>query len=139
MNVKQKLVILGLVENDKQELLVCQRYEPELPEVHLKWDLPGGTNEVGENLEETLRREFLEETGLEVEITNFMPQTISKTWEYADHVQHTLVLCFHCLLVKGELDSSDHKINDLKWVSKESINDLEFLPTTQSFINMIIK
>lgn len=137
MNIKSKLVVLGLVENDNQEFLVCQRYEPELPEVHLKWDLPGGTNELGENLEETLKREFLEETGLQVEVTKFLPRSISKTWDYPDHKQHTIVLCFHCTLVKGELNFDDHKINDLKWLAKDKFNDLEFLPTTQEFIDML--
>lgn len=137
MDIKSKLVVLGLVENENHEFLVCQRYEPELPEVHLKWDLPGGTNEFGENLEETLKREFLEETGLHVAVNNFLPRTISKTWDYSDHKQHTLVLCFHCSLIKGDINLDDHKINDLQWISREKFSDFEFLPTTQSFIDMV--
>ena len=54
MKTKSKLVILGLIENQNHEFLLSQRYEPKLPEVHLKWDLPGGRNEFGESLEETL-------------------------------------------------------------------------------------
>ena len=139
MEIKSKLIVIGLVENENHEFLVCQRYEPELPEVHLKWDLPGGTNEFGENLEDTLEREFLEETGLQVKITSFMPKTISKTWDYPNHKQHTLVLCFYCSLISGSLNLNDHKINDLKWIPKEQFVDLDFLQTTQSFIDIIME
>ncbi|MFH0856281.1 MAG: hypothetical protein V1860_00085 [bacterium] len=38
---KMKLVILGLIENEKNEVLLSQRYDLKVPEAHLKWDLPG--------------------------------------------------------------------------------------------------
>ena len=68
MEKKSKLVVLGLIENQNNEYLLSQRYDPDVPEAHLKWDFPGGTNEFGESLEETLEREVLEETGLKIEI-----------------------------------------------------------------------
>lgn len=137
MEIKNKLVILGLIENENGEFLISQRFEPELPEVHLKWDLPGGKNEMGETLEETLLREILEETGLEVEITRFLPKTITKVWEYPTHKQNTLVLCFCCKLMGGELHLNDHKISDLKWVKREEFKNYEFLPTIKAFFELI--
>jgi ADP-ribose pyrophosphatase YjhB (NUDIX family) len=138
MEIKSKLVVLGLVENNNHEFLICQRYEPDLPEVHLKWDFPGGTNEAGESLEETVRRELLEETGLEVEVLNFLPQTVERLWKYSDHHQETVVHCCLCRLVGGVLCGDDHKINDLKWISKERFTEFDFLPTTKEFIDIII-
>ena len=70
MENKTKLVVLGLIKNDKNEYLLSQRYDLDVPEAHLKWDLVGGTNEFGEDLEETLYREVFEETGLKVKILN---------------------------------------------------------------------
>ena len=45
-------------------LLVKRKYEP----LAGRWSLPGGAVEVGETLEESIAREMLEETGLEVEV-----------------------------------------------------------------------
>lgn len=47
---KKKLIVLGLIKNDKNEFLLSQRYNPDILDAHLRWDLPGGTNEFGESL-----------------------------------------------------------------------------------------
>src|SRR3990172_6893792 len=139
MKTKSKLVILGIIVNQKREFLICQRNEPELSEVHLKWDLPGGTYKFGERLEETLEREVLEETGLTVKTSDFLSKTFYKSWKYDDHKQHTLILCAFCKLISGDLHLKDRKIKDLKWISQNELNSFEFLPTTKFFINQFIK
>ncbi|WP_028784753.1 NUDIX hydrolase [Thalassobacillus devorans] len=50
-----------LVFNDAQELLLQHRSDTK------EWGLPGGNMEPGESLEQTARRELLEETGLQAE------------------------------------------------------------------------
>lgn len=137
MEKKFKLVVLGIVENKNGEILISQRFEPILPEVHLKWDLPGGKNEFGESLEETIVREIKEETGLAVEIVRLIPKTLSKVWEYNDHKQHTILVCYHCKLLDGKMHLNDKKINDLKWITKKQIENFEFMPTSLEFIQMI--
>ncbi len=138
MKLTSKLIVLGIIENDNGEILISQRFEEELPEVHLKWDLPGGKNEFGESLEDTIVREILEETGLNVKILNLLPKTISKVWEYSDRRQHTVVLCYKCKLVDGQLHLNDRKINDLKWINKSKLNEFEFLPSSREFIECSI-
>ena len=53
--------IYGVCVNDKGEVMI-QRKTDKHP-----WSLPGGTVEKGESLEETLRRELLEEVDIEIE------------------------------------------------------------------------
>lgn len=139
MQKTSKLVVLGIVENKKGEILISQRFEPILPEVHLKWDLLGGKNEFGESLEETLVREILEETGLKVEISCLLPKTLSKVWEYDDCKQHTILICFLCKLIEGELRLNDEKINDLKWISPDDADKFDFMPTSREFIEEYLK
>lgn len=139
MEKTSKLVVLGIIENQNGEILISQRFEEELPEVHLKWDLPGGKNEFGESLEETIVREVLEETGLNVKIKNLLPKTISKVWEYSNRKQHTLLFCFHCSVIDGEMHLNDRKIHNLKWVSRKMLDDYIFLPTRREFIDMVLK
>jgi hypothetical protein len=38
---KQKLVVLGMVEDSSGNILIAQRSDPKIPKAHLKWDLPG--------------------------------------------------------------------------------------------------
>lgn len=139
MQKTSKLVVLGIVENEKGEILISQRFEPILPEVHLKWDLPGGKNEFGESLENTIVREIEEETGLKVEVVNLIPKTLSKVWEYRDCEQHTILICFLCKLAGGELQLNDKKINDLKWISNNDVDNFDFMSTSMDFIMEYLK
>ncbi|MFA5420646.1 MAG: NUDIX domain-containing protein [Patescibacteria group bacterium] len=134
---KKKLIILGLIKNDNNEFLLSQRYDPDVLDAHLRWDLPGGTNEFGEGLEETLKREILEETGLEVEIKEMLPKSISRKWKHKDYSIHVVVFCYYCSCIGGNMHPKDHKINDLKWIKKEDFKNYDFLPTTRAFIDMV--
>ncbi len=136
MEKKQKVVVLGIIENIEGEILVSQKLDPKILEAHLKWDVPGGTNEFGESLDETLAREILEETGLNVDVLDLLGECVSKEWEHEDYLQHTLVFCYHCKLVDGKLHLKDHKINELKWMFPLDALDLDLLSTTKVFIEL---
>lgn len=110
----------------------------DVPEAHLKWDLPGGTNEFGESLETTLEREVVEETGLNVKILKLLPKNISKTWKHNQFDMHVVVLCYHCIYLNGEVHLNDPKIHDLKWVPFAELAGYNFLPTTKCFIDMLL-
>jgi len=56
--------VSGLVVRDGRVLLVRRGKEP----YRDHWSLPGGGVEPGETLQDAVRREVLEETGLEVEV-----------------------------------------------------------------------
>jgi molecular chaperone GrpE len=63
---KSILTVKGVVLRDDGKILLLKRSKKSLNPG--KWDLPGGTLEKGETLEEALLREIEEETGLEVEV-----------------------------------------------------------------------
>ena len=52
---------IAFIENPQGQILMQQRKYP-----YGKWGLPGGLMELGESTEETVRREVLEETGLQL-------------------------------------------------------------------------
>jgi len=55
----------GIIRHGNKILLVNTRSSG-------KWFFPGGEVEVGEKLEDAIKREFLEETGIEVEVGKFL-------------------------------------------------------------------
>lgn len=70
------LGVKALIHDGAGKLLLLQRNLKKTKEVY--WDLPGGRLQRNESLEEALRREVFEETGLQ-NITNVRPFTVSLT------------------------------------------------------------
>jgi 8-oxo-dGTP diphosphatase len=81
-----RLRVCGLCIQDDKVLLVKHK---SLGEKGYLWAPPGGGVNYGESVEEALKREFLEETGLEINISRFLFVS-----EYLDVPLHALELLF---------------------------------------------
>ena len=81
-------------------LVVRRRYEP----LAGRWSLPGGALELGETLESGVRREMLEETGLEVEVGPVIEVFDRILLDETRRVRYHFVLVdYLCWPVGGEL------------------------------------
>ena len=85
------------------------------------WSLPGGVLETGERLEEGIRREVLEETGLAVKplrvITIFeriMPDALGRI-EY-----HYVLIDYLCRVTGGTLKAADD-VSRAEWVARRRL------------------
>jgi len=85
------------------------------------WSLPGGVLETGERLEEGIRREVLEETGLAVKplrvITIFeriMPDAVGRI-EY-----HYVLIDYLCRVTGGTLKAADD-VSRAEWVARRRL------------------
>ena len=88
-----------IVEGGKV-LIVKRRFEP----LAGQWSLPGGAVEVGETLEQSIAREMLEETGLEVEVGPVIEVFDRITRDDAGQVRYHFVLVdYLCWPVGGSL------------------------------------
>ena len=65
----------GIIKNDGKILLVNTRSSG-------KWFFPGGEVEIGESLEDAIKREVMEETGIEIKIEKFL--TFKESYFYYD-------------------------------------------------------
>lgn len=112
---------MGALIFDGQRILLIERGKEPLKG---QWSLPGGAVEVGELVEDALRREVLEETGLEVEILRFaelferiMPDAEGQT-EY-----HYVLVDYVCRPTGGELQwASDTQ--DARWFARQELKGL---------------
>ncbi len=83
------------------------------------WEFPGGKKEKGETLKECLKREIREETGIEVQIKNALPQV---NHAYS-HFRVTLYP-FICFWISGEARSVHGE--EVKWVLPGEIHNYAF-------------
>ena len=108
--------VAGLVCNDKDEVLL-------LKSPRRGWEYPGGMVEPGETLQDALKREIKEETGVDVEITGFIG--------VCKNIQKDVVnLDFSCKYAGGKLSTSDESL-EVKWVSKDEALALVTFPLTK--------
>jgi 8-oxo-dGTP diphosphatase len=84
----------------------------------LFWELPGGKIEFGESTEKGLRREILEETGLDIKILK--PYS---TFSYIFNETHYIDIQFFCELLGGNVKISKEHDKYL-WVDKNNLDDL---------------
>ena len=130
---RQITVFVGVcIKKDK--ILICQRFEPECPDAHLKWELPGGKCDFGETPKEALKREFLEETGIEIKVERLIPFVHTHYWEYDWGIQQTLVMSCECTYVRKITKPHDHKIREVKWISIKELKNYELLIGTREIL-----
>ena len=87
------------------------------------WDTPGGFVEVGESLEECVRRELREEAGVEVEVGRLIasvPDTYGPTGDA------TLNAFFECRLLSGD-PQPDDDVAELHWFAPDALPAAEEL------------
>ncbi len=118
--------VLGLAINDKKQVFLTQRNEPEDVNFHKKWNIPGGGIEWGEIPEDTLVREFKEELNIVPTITSPHPITITSIQGDA----HVLLLCYVISIGDQVVDTSvdpDHETLAYGWFSLEEVKNLDIL------------
>jgi 8-oxo-dGTP diphosphatase len=94
-----RLVVAGLIKNKGKYLLIKEKMVAEGGPRHLKgresgrnlWIVPGGGVELGESLEEAVKREVLEEVGIKVENLEFL---MFKEAVFPDFNYHTVIFFY---------------------------------------------
>lgn len=121
-------IIAGVVDGDR---IVMTRYARS-GNIPWRWALVSGFTEIGESLEETVRREVMEGVGLKVRDLQFYK---SQPWPYSD----TLLAGFFC-----HLDGSDKiltqrsELAEARWFHADEIGD-EWVDDTLSVTGEMIE
>lgn len=127
-----KPIVIGIIERNGKYLFT-QRAESGVEDEALDadtigiWQTPGGTLEFAEGYEECLRRELLEEVGIEVEVLGLLPKLFSDIRTNT----HLVVISYLCRMKNPH---SEIVINEeasaYKWLSIEEVKNYRTFPKT---------
>lgn len=135
-------IVIGVVRDLQGRVLLGRRYQPEIPEIHGKWNLLGGRVEFGESPEEALVREIKEESGLEVEVVRMLPQIFTRYRTKSDGTElQILPISYECNVVGGELSVmlDDPGVSELSFFDPESIATIELIENENHIIELALR
>lgn len=104
-----------LVDEQRRVLLARRAYEPDAG----LWDTPGGFLDEGEDPESGLRRELLEETGLTIEIGDFVGMFTDR-YGGDDGTTSVLNIVWEATVLSGEPRAADD-VSELRWFAPDAL------------------
>lgn len=107
--------------DDKGRILLLKRSEDSKAYPGC-WGLVGGFVEWGETIEQALKREAMEEIGVEVEVVRFTGRYYDKKGR---HPTRTVVCLPHISKIVSGEPRAVSECSEVKWFTPEEIKDLE--------------
>ncbi|MFV9346144.1 nucleoside triphosphatase NudI [Citrobacter freundii] len=137
--MRQRTIVCPLIQNDGCYLL-CKMADDRgvFPG---QWALSGGGVELGERIEEALRREVREELGEQLVLSEITPWTFSddiRTKTYADGSQeeiYMIYLIFDCVAANREVNINE-EFQAFAWVKAEDLGTYDLNIATRKTLTL---
>ena len=124
--MKEIKVVAAIIQKENKILATKRGYG----EFIIMWEFPGGKIESGETKEQALVREIKEELNIEISVDKF---AIDIEYQYPNF--YLFMSCFMCSIKEGSIEFLEH--NDGKWITKEELNTLNWLPADIDAVNYL--
>jgi mutator protein MutT len=122
-NKKHILAITALIKNKQgNKFLVVKRSKNEIA-FPGKWAFPGGKVEKGQTVLETLKREVLEEAGVEIEES----KRFLKDYTFVRPDGHNVVGLAFEVTAKSEKVKISSDFEDYRWITPEELSRLDHI------------
>ena len=121
----------ALILNENDEIFLMKS-----PKWDGQWLVPGGKIEKGDSMKETVKKEVLEETGLEVEDIELLNVKDGGNPDDFERDTHFIFLNFTCRVQNQEVELDQREAIDYTWIKpgKALESDLEINDSTEEFI-----
>jgi|SRR5579871_745036 len=120
----------AVIVSGGRALLVRRASEP----LRGEWSVPGGLLELGEKLRDGVRREALEETGLEVEPGEVLDVFDSIFTDPLGRTQyHYVLIDYLCHPLAGEARAGSD-VSDVRWAGPEALAALGLRPSIEQVV-----
>ena len=128
MENRKAIEVVAALIRDKDRFLACQR--PADKARGLLWEFVGGKVERGETGPEALVRECQEELGVTLSVGDAV---MDVTHEYPDLTVHLTL--YSTVIAEGVPQKLEH--NDIRWITAQEIETIEFCPADHVFLDAV--
>ena len=123
--MKRIEVVAAIIKKDNKILSTERGYG----DLEGYWEFPGGKIEPGENKEQALKREIMEEMNVEIKVGDFITTV---EYDYPDF--HLTMHSFICEL-EGDFKLLEH--HAAKWLTRDELDGIKWCPADIEIVDAI--
>jgi len=128
-DVRPVPAVAAIILRDRQILMIRRGSEPGKG----LWSIPGGCIELGESIQDALRREVLEETGVSIEVGEFAGVAEVVIRGGGSVRFHYIILDYFARIVSGEIRAASDAL-ECRWIPLSELTDYD---VTESLIERL--
>ncbi len=135
---RQIFVAIGLVLNERGEVLLGKRHDPRNRGMHGRWEFPGGKVEFGEHPSETVCREIKEEVALDIMDPKLMAVY---SWFHPDRPHIQIVILAYIARVANTAVAKPNcsEVREVTWKSIDGAMQLPIIENNQYILRDLKK
>ena len=133
---ERPMVGVGGVVVSNERVLLVRRGKPPLED---NWSIPGGMLELGETLQEGVRRELAEETGIEVRVLDIIEVFERISLDASGRAKyHFVVLDYLCVAIGGNVHAGSDA-SGVAWAAESELAQYNLEPAATRVIKKALE